>query len=310
MFNTGKNARAEVLSITTFDGKVTYFLDLDIRAYLYGGFGAPPTNFQTRQGYQQDGVLEVSNNLGQRTVNLMLWASPTCNRQAYWDKRAALHNQLRPNRNGPMTLTLKEPGGTQRSLTVRANPGLVFPPTPIDDNSWNINEPIELIAFDPLWFDTIQVNTTQISTVDTDLVFPITFITGSKIVFGVSGAVSNISITYPGTWVSYPTITLTGPYTSVIVANLTTGVQFGLNIAIAAGEQRIISLAPGIQQISDASGNNKFGELGPNSNLVDFNIRPDPMVTNGINVIQAAFTGGTVGVTSMKISYYVRYFAI
>ena len=310
MFNQGKNQRAEVLSLQTFDGKSLYFLDAQIRAYLYGGFGAPPTDYQTRRGYQQDGVLEVNLTLQPRSVSMMVFYAPDCSRDKYWANRLSLHEILRPNRNGPMTLTLKQPGGISRSLTVRADPGLVFNPIPVDDNSWNINEPLTFKVFDPLWFDTVQVNTTKIATADTDLIFPITFIPGSKIVFGVSGAVSSISITYPGTWETFPIITLTGPYTSVTITNVTIAVSFTLNIAIAAGEQRIINLAPGMQQISDASGNNKFGELGPNSDLVDFSIHPAPEVANGINVIQAQFIGGTIGQSSMKLAYFNKYFAI
>lgn len=309
MFNQGKLTQAEVLSITTFDGKSFYFLDQHLRAMLYGNFGAPPTDFQTRRGYQQDGVLEVNITLQPRTVNLILFHSPECNRQKYWDNRAALHDFLRPNRNGPMVLTLKMPQ-KQRALTVRGHPGLVFPPIPADDNSWNIQEPLELIAFDPLWFDPAQSVTTQLSTTSTDLIFPITFITGFEIVFGVSGAVSSVSVAYAGTWKSYPVITLNGPYTSVTVSNVTTSVYFTLNIPIGAGEQRIVNLSPGQAQVSDALGNNKFSELGPNSDLVDFCIRPDPEVTGGVNVIQAQFLGGTPGLSSMKLAYYNRYFAL
>lgn len=310
MFNLGGLKQAEVLSITTFDGKSIYFMDQQVRAKLYGNFGAPPTDFQTRRGYSQDGVLEVNITLQPRTVNMLLWRAPECKRQKYWDARFALHEFLRPNRNGPMILTLKQPGGTQRSLTVRAHPGLIFPPTPEDDNSWNVQEPIEFIAFDPLWFDPTQVVTTIVGAVDTDLIFPITFITGSKIVFGVSGTVSKTTVAYTGTWITFPIITLTGPYNSVTVGNVTTSVYFTLNVAIGAGEQRIVNLAPGQQQVTDASGNNKFEELGPNSDLVDFNIRPDPMVANGNNVIQAQFLGGTAGQSTMKLAYYTRYFAL
>lgn len=298
--------QAEVLSLTTFDGKSLYLFDQVIRARLYGNFGAPPTDFQTRRGFQQDGVFEVNVTLQPRSVNMQLWRAPGCTRQAYWDNRNELHEFLRPNRNGPMTLTVKLPTGGRRSLTVRAHPGLTFPPGNADDNSWNISEALELIAFDPLWFDPSQVVSTVVSTSDTNLVFPITF----PILFGVSGAVSKFTVAYAGTWVTYPVITLTGPYTSVTITNVTTSISFTLNVPIIAGEQRIIDLSPGNQQITDASGNNKFGDLGPNVNLVDFNIRPAPLVSNGSNVIWAQFIGGTSGVSSAKLAYYSRYFAI
>lgn len=309
MFQRPHTMYGDLLSITTFDGKTLYFLDQQIRAQLYGGFGAPPTAYQTRRGYQQDGELEVYFTLSPRTVDLQIWYAPGIDRQKYWDNRNTLHEFFRPDRNGPMTLTLKQPNGNLRALVVRANPGLVFPPTPVDNNSWNILEPLQLVAYDPLWFDPTQAVTTIAAGSDTNLVFPITFDSG-HIIFGVSGAVSSLTITYPGTWVTYPTITLTGPYSSVNVRNVQTSVSFTLNVAIAAGEQRIITLTPGMQQIVDAFGGNKFGELGPNSDLIDFNIRPDPMVTGGINTLQAQFVGGTIGQSSMKVAYYVKYFAL
>jgi hypothetical protein len=54
----------------------------------------------------------------------------------------------------------------------------------------------------------------------------------------------------------------------------------------------------------------KFGDLGELSNLVDFNIRPDPEVAGGVQTIQTLFIGATAGVTSVQIAYNKRYFAI
>jgi hypothetical protein len=175
MFLRNRSPLGELLSITTFDGKVLTMHDQAVRARLYGNFGAPPTDFQTRRGFQQDGVLEVNVTLQPRIVNLQLFQAPACDRQSYWNNRLALHEYLRPNRNGPITFTMRTQNGNQRALTVRAHPGLQFPPPALDDNSWNVLEPLEFIAFDPLWFDPTQVQTTKISTADSNLVFPITF---------------------------------------------------------------------------------------------------------------------------------------
>lgn len=299
----------DVHYITTFDGKTLHMFDSDVRLILYGNYGAPPTTFQTRRGYLQDGETEIGFLLGPRHVSVQLFREPTCNRQTYWDHRKELHDFLRPNRNGPMVFTLIRPDGSRRSLTVRGNPGLEFPIEPPDENSWVVKAPLEFVAYDPLWFDPSQHSSVLVGTVDTDLVFPITF-DASHIVFGVSGVVSKTTVNYQGTWITYPIITITGPYTTVNIQNLSTGVLISLNVAISAGDKRILDLTPGQQTVKDGSGNNKFGDLGPNSNLVDFDIRPNPMVANGVNVIQSQFIGGTLGQNFMTLSYYDRYFAL
>ena len=66
-----------------------------------------------------------------------------------------------------------------------------------------------------------------------------------------------------GTWSSYPVVTLTGPYRFVTVQNTATDVSFTLSVAISSGQKRVIDLTPGSISITDASGNNKFGDLAP-----------------------------------------------
>ena len=117
------------------------------------------------------------------------------------------------------------------------------------------------------------------------------------------------SITYTGTWKSYPTLTLTGPYTNAVISNLTTGVSIFLSVAIAAGESRILDLTPGSQSLVDGNGDDAFGDLGPTSNLVDFNLRPDPEVSGGIQTIQAILYGAS-GAAGFTISYYDRFIGI
>jgi hypothetical protein len=139
-------------------------------------------------------------------------------------------------------------------------------------------------------------------------VFPITF----PIVFSPDGTVYTATITYVGNWNSYPIVTLDGPYTSATIRNVSTGVSVVLFIAIGAGEQRIIDFTPGAQSVTDGSGNDKFGDLSPspNSDLVDFNIRPHPAVLNGTNDIEVTLTGGAIGTSAATIDFNTRYLGI
>lgn len=296
----------DVLQITTHDNTTLVLINDDVRLLAYGNIGAPPTQFITRRGYLQDGVTEVAFVLQQRTINVQLWHSPACDRQTFWDYRAELLNFLRPNRNGPMTFTIRTPNGNIRSIIVRADPGLTFP-SQNNNNNWNINEPLDFICFDPTFFDSSQVVTVMSSTTQLQLIFPITF----PITFGTSDVfLTTGSITYVGTWKSYPTITITGPYTRANIQHVQLGVNISLNVAIAAGESRIIDLTPGSQSITDASGNNKFSDLGAGSDLVDFAIYPDPEMPGGVQTITVQLVDGVAGVSTATIRYYTRYFGI
>lgn len=296
----------DVLQIETFDGDTLVLIRDDVKLIAYGNLGASPTQFITRRGYKQNGSTEIDFLLQSRTISVELWHSPACDRQTYWDVRKELHDFLRPNRNGPMTFTLQTPNGNERSIVVRADPGLVFP-SQSNNNNWNVQEQMDFLALDPLFFNATQSSVALSSTTQTQLVFPITF----PITFGTSDVfLTTGSITYSGTWKSYPVITLTGPYTRAAITNVQTGVVLMMSVAILAGEQRIITLTPGSQSITDANGVNKFSDLGAGSNLVDFAILPDPEVAGGIQEITVQMVGGTGGVSVASISYFERFFGL
>lgn len=295
----------EVIKITTADGLERIFPDGDIHLRAYGSFGAPPTNFITRQGYRQNGSTEVDYVLGVRSIDIEFYHETITDRATYWLKRAEIHELFRPNRNGQLLITLITPGNVKRSVYARASPGFTLPPSAPDGSIWNIDEVINFTVFDPIWFDPTTVEFDLSSVTFSDLVFPITF----PIIFAPSGVQFTQTITYDGSWKSYPVITLTGPYDSVLIENSTTGVQIQLNIAIGPGEVRIINLMPGSQSIVDGSGTNKFSDLSPLSNLVDFNLRPDPEAPGGVQSFVVTFIGGTVN-SSFEFTYNNRYFAI
>lgn len=300
------NQLGDVIHIATADGNELFFTGGDFMLSAYGNLGAPPTEFITRRGYKQNGSTEVDYLLQSRTISIEIVRSAECDRQTYWDNRTALHEFLRPNRNGPITFTLRTPNGDLRSIIVRADPGATFPSAP-NDNSWLIDQPMDFIAFNPLFFNSDQSINILASSTQTELVFPITF----PITFGTSGVfLTTGNITYLGTWKSYPTITLTGPYTRAVITNQETGVVIFMSIAILTGEQRIIDLTPGEQSITDQNGDNKFSDLGAGTNLIDFNLRPDPEVAGGVQTITIQLVDGVGGVSGAEIDYYDMYFAI
>lgn len=296
----------ELFSIETFDGKVLT-MDGDVRFQTFGFLGAPPTTFQTRRAYKQHGVTEVSYRVEQRRVSFQLWHAPQVERDAYWDMRLRLHEFLRPNRNGPLQVTILMPDGSRRAILCRADPGLQFPPEGAEKNHWNVEEELSFLAFDPFWFDADGTSLVLTSATDNNLVFPITF----PIRFGSSGLqFSTGLIAYNGTWETFPTFTLTGPYNSAVLEHLTLGVTIYLAVGIGVGEQRIISLTPGAQSIVDASGVSHFSDLGPGTNLVDFRLAPDPEVANGEQEILISLNGGVMGQSAAQVDYRDRFFGL
>lgn len=296
----------DIIYFQTIDGKRLYVPDKEVRLLAYGNFGAPPVEFITRRGYRQHGVTEVDYVLTPRTITTQLWHDPMCTRQEYWDARLRLHEFLRHNRGGPMTFVLRQPNGNLRALVVRANPGMQFPMQDSNSSNWDINETLDLIAFDPVWFDPVVKSSLTTSVSSVNLVFPITF----PIQFGSSSIVSDVPITYLGTWHTYPTLTVFGPFSAVIIENTVTHVQIHLTVDVLGGERRIINLTPGEQSVIDGNGINRFGELGPETNLVDWNLRPDPESPGGVQNVLATFFSGAVGTTALEISYNERFFAL
>lgn len=292
-------------SLTTFDGNVFYFPDASRAWTAYSGYGAPNIEYQTRRGYRQDGSTQEGYTISERVISVRWWERAACSRQEYWNLRAALHDFLRPNRGGPLTLVLIQPDGTKRALRVRANPGMTF--SADQNNMWNVDEGVEFIAFDPIWYNPVVQTLSPIASQDDigQLVFPITF----PIVFGGGSRFYTQSITYTGSWRADLIMTILGPYDFAVLENATTGVSLKLQIPIIAGQQRIVRLLDDMQTVIDENGGSALGELSADSNLVDFTLQPDPIAANGINVLRANIGNG-IGYANFQIEYYQRFFAL
>lgn len=301
----------DVQSFETADGEMLILANQqgsNLFAISWGNYGVPPIEYLTRRGYKQEGSTVVDYTVNDRSILMTLRQVTPATREQYWDYRDALINFFRPDRGGALTLTVRQAGGAKRSLKVYAAPGFVFAPSAPDESGWVIEEPITFTAYDPIWYDPTTADVVLTGQAASELVFPITF----PIVFSPDGTVYSTSINYVGNWHSFPVITLDGPYSSATIRNVTTGVNVVLFIGIGAGEQRIIDFTPGAQRVVDASGVDHFGDLSPspNSNLVDFDIRPHPQVPNGVNVIEITLGGGVIGQSGATIAYADRYLGI
>lgn len=304
----------EVVSLETIDGARLplkgAWLD-----YGFSGFGAAPIQWQSQTGYKRNGARVIDYRLTERRLNVIIGESETNGqRYEYWDARSQLLNFLRPNRGNfnelTMTLSRLDENGlpVKRSIRCVYTSGAEMEDFDADSNQFRVNVALEFIAYDPLFFDPVTVDLDLVATTQTDLVFPITF----PIIFAASGNLFDTGdLAYQGSWRAYPTITITGPYSSATLTDYGTGATITLGVAIGAGETRIIRLSENSFEITDGDGNNAFDELSAGSNLIDFYIPPTgQIISGGTQRLTVNLIGGSVSQSAVNIQYSNTYYGI
>ena len=111
---------------------------------------------------------------------------------------------------------------------------------------------------DPTYYSPVQESLViDGSVILTEIEFPITF------PIDFSDALTNDSdtINYVGTWLTYPTIIITGPISGCRITNDAIGEFIQLNREIGATEVITISLDYGNKSVEDQAGNNLIGTV-------------------------------------------------
>ncbi len=277
----------------------------------FQGLGTPPIEYVTQRGPFQDGETVRDFFLRPRTVQI-LERQNFCDRDAWWNGRSDILNELRPNRQTtpdgvtPGRLRFFRTDGTARDLRVFIATGPVFEPRVSNQwDEWSFQELLRFIAHDPILFSTTQTVSAFVIALDADLVFPITF----PISFGAGLVDDTLNITYDGTWETFPIITIVGPIKLPRIDNNTTGEKLEFTLDIAVGQTVTIDLTEGVKTVVDQTGLNLIGGLTTDSDLGSFHIAPDPEATNGLNVIRLRGSEPT-GATSVSLSFFVRYFGM
>lgn len=294
----------------TPDGVLYDLSNFELRWLLsQSGEGMPPIDYRTQRGPFQHGVTLLDYFLKPRVVQAVAQRQATC-RQDYWDMRADMLNYLRPNRQAANTLAPGQlrkimPDGTTRDLDVLIQSGPGFEGRGADWEEWSVQELLRFTAFDPVFYDPTQQSLTFILAATNNLVFPITF----PIQFGGSVLDYVQTVTYAGTWLSYPSIILTGPLNTAIVENQTTGESITFTYNIPAGRVVTIDLAYGAKTVADDLGTNLIGNIDPASDLATFHLAPDPEAAGGVNTLHLTASGLT-GDSGISLIWYARYIGI
>ena len=276
-----------------------------------GNLGMPQIEYLTQRGPFQHGVTPLDYYLQPRVIQLMHRRN-ACGRQRYWDVRADILSQIRPNRqlaNSFETGVLRKvlPDGNKRDISVLVQEGPRFDPQIGGEwDEWSIQDVIRFIAFDPTFFDPTDETYTFVLSSLTELVFPIVF----PIEFGSSNIDDTETFTYTGTWLSYPTITIVGPLNIPQIWNSVTGEKIVLYYNIPAARTVTINLEYGNKTVEDDLGTNLIGTVTTDSDLATFHVAVDPEAPNGVNTFRAQGADAVPGETSITITFKDRYIGI
>jgi (2Fe-2S) ferredoxin len=290
------------------------------------GGGAAPIQYISQRGPNQDGETVRDFSLTPRVIQI-LERQQFKSRGTWWDGRADILNDLRPNRQATATAVVTgtfrivTANGDVRDLNVFIQDGPRFEARNVDEwDEWAFEEVLRFIAHDPLWFDPTRVDFDLTFALDAALVFPITFDTAvptDDIIFGAGQVDVSVNLDYVGTWASLPTIVITGPLNNLIIDNVTTGETLALLRNIDPGRTVTIDLAFGQKTIVDDLGNNLLGSLSTDSDLGTWHIAPTPEAPQvagqprptARNIIRLRGSAPT-GATSVQVRYFTRYFGI
>lgn len=295
------------------DGEIYRFSNAQDQFLISGinGMGMPGLNYRTQRGPFQHGSTPLGVILEPRLIQLLHRGQGSC-RSGYWDKRSELLDAIRPNRQvvgefNPGTLRKILPDRSKRDICVFINDGPSFRGSVQGRwDEWAYQESLQFIAHDPTIFDPdMNQQNFTITNSSGDILFAFDF----PFTFLSDATTENNTVTYSGTWLSYPTFILIGPLTNPIIRNLTTGEKIELNTIIASGSTVTINLQYGNKTVENGVGTNLIGTVTTDSDLATFHLAPNPEAPLGVNsfgVVAEDFTSDS----QIKIQFFTRYIGI
>lgn len=124
----------------------------------------------------------------------------------------------------------------------------------------------------------------------------------------IGGSIIDIfhQVTYEGDFLVYPWIRLTGPLTSPIITNTSTGEVLDFTgITIDPGDYFDLDLRYGYKTIKDSTGVLQLDTITPISDISTWHIAADDEVTDGINSVRVQASGAT-GSSNVELSFQVK----
>lgn len=284
-------------TVVNLDDSAAYFwLDED-------NFGLSPLERLGERGPLQHGDTDVGFELQPRRLRLGLFVDAGSYDQLL-TRRNALAAIFTPT-STPLGLRLTADDGRRRQIDCHYSGGLDF--NSKEREGFGTRVVVELRAPDPTWYDpTATTSTYSLGGGGTGFAVP----TPVPSSIGASSADVLAAIAYLGTWLSYPTIRITGPIADPIITNQSTGEKLDFTGAtIAGGDYYDIDTRYGYKTIRDASGTNRIANLTSDSHLATFHIGAHPEVSGGSNTIRIQGSGIT-SASQVVLTYYTRYIGV
>jgi hypothetical protein len=289
----------------------------------FTGMGMPPLEYVTQRGPNQHGEDLLSYRLQPRTIQYVYRYNGHCNRTNYWQARSNLVDYLRPNRHTANQriaygrLRKVWPDGTTRDIDALIDQGPIFSARNLGQwDEWSFTETLRFRCPETVWYDPDRQDVVweaeiyaglifyDAANYPGHLVFPDNALFETDFIFS-----SSTSITYTGTWHSYPIIYITGPINNPIIRNTTFGMKIALDYEVANGEQIIINTEYGNKTIVNNASVNLIGALTNDSDL-EFYLAPDPVAADGINTLSVVGSDALAGATEVRLTYHTRYIGI
>ncbi len=307
----------KIFDIGTHLIEFAYYITPDNVQYsLFGGkrvlmswrdIGMPPINYIQDRGPFQHGVTVRDFRLNPRVITLEQFERG-CERIDFYCHLANLIAAIRPNRSSTVKggkLLFIRPDNVEVEIGARILEG----PTGDWDGEGSIlpsdyREQLRFFCEDPVWrLPTSASVTFSLSTSGSCLDDCLDFCLDNISLIGSS------SIAYSGTWEGDQIdIVITGPLSTPIITNETTGQSIVLNYQIATGEIVTISIQPNLVTVTNNLGVNLIGTVDNISDLVTFSlVTIGNQTSTGVNTISVIGTNGTGGVTQVTFTYFTRH---
>jgi len=256
------------------------------------GLADIPVEYQESRGYKQHGVTVLSWSLTPRSL-AFAFEETARTPSGLWAQRQALIDVLKPN-TGIVTFRRVFRDGARRDIDGWIEAGMSM----IREGGLTYDVAFSLRCPDPSFYDpTEQSNSLTMAVVEA---FALPFALPDDMYIG-DGTSLTATVDNPGTWRAYPTITITGPYSRLVLTNNTTGASFTLGVALDVSETMVIDLTPGAITI-ERDGVSALDEV-EGGNFVDWYLE------SGDNEVVASGSGIDIN-TTVTVSSNPRYIAL
>jgi len=301
--------QAEKFVIKSAVGEKRY-LEIPRHLVEIQGLAMPPLEHRTVRSPFQHGETYLGFSLRPRAITVMLHLRQ-CTRLELWRLREDLISLINPL-IGTLRLVAEFRDGSIYELHDVVYDSQFEMGTDGMTGPYTQNIAARFIAYDPVWWLYPMRQAGPSLTILSGLVFgdvvpPSTAV--FPIIFGAVHIDQAQNVINGGNWMAFPTFTLTGPMYYPLIENTTTDEKLQLNYAIADGEIVTITTAFGNKTVVSSIAGNLIGYLSTDSDLATFHLAPDPIATNGVNVIE--FLAGNCNADSnILIQWFDRFLGL